>query len=97
MYRVCCASALISVAVSFVGTVGLACETGGKCLTPAASSQSLTYDIGDTLPRGQFNVILNTEYHGLPATDGSFWYFRVDHSILKVDPATMRVLGTADR
>ncbi|MEL6644041.1 MAG: hypothetical protein AAFQ79_08910 [Pseudomonadota bacterium] len=70
---------------------------GAKCLTAPQAAKIDTYEVGETLPRGKYQVLLNTEYYGLPATDGSFWYFKVDRRVLKVVPSTMVVLADVTR
>lgn len=42
-------------------------------------------------------MLLNTALLGLPPSDGSFWYYKVERRILRVDPQTMKVLGDATR
>lgn len=70
---------------------------GAKCLTPERKSEIVRFEVGETLPRGKYDVLLNTEYFGLPPTDGSFWYFKVERRVLKVRPDTMEVLADVTR
>ena len=70
---------------------------GATCLSAPERAKIKRYEIGETLPRGKYQVLLNTEYYGLPATDGSFWYFKVDRRVLKVAPNTMVVLADVTR
>ncbi len=69
-----------------------ACVVGAKCLTPPEGKITHTYKVGDTLPRGQFQMLMNSQYYGLPpARDGS-WYFKVDRRVMRVRPDTLEVL-----
>lgn len=58
---------------------------------PVAVSEP-AFEPGDILPRGAFQVLTNTRWHGLPPSDGSFWYYKVNYSVLKVDARSMEVL-----
>lgn len=88
---------VFALAMAATGSAASACTQGAKCVAAQPTAASFAYQEGDTLPRGKYNVVLNTEYHGLPATDGSFWYFRVEGRILRVNPASMRVMGAVNR
>jgi len=91
------AAALIA-ATCVVAPVHAACKIpGAKCLSPEKKAAIPRYEIGTQLPRGKYQVLLNTEYFGLPATDGSFWYFKVNRRVLKVRPDTMEVLSDVTR
>ena len=72
---------------------GAACEQEQGCMvqaTDAASAQF--YGNGDVIPADKVNVVLNTEYHGLPATDGSFWYVRLEGRVFRMDPGTRQII-----
>lgn len=76
----------------------LTCVPGTKCMTvPEAQKSAAPYAVGEELPRGRYNVLLNTRYHGLPASDGSFWYYKVGRYVLKVDARSHRVLEDVTR
>ena len=78
-------------------TAQAACLEGMKCITIENFDDSAPYEVGDTLPRGKYRVLLNATYHGLPASDGSFWYYRIGRHVLKVDPQSMEVLADVTR
>lgn len=84
------------IAVSFTALLlsaphASACVNGARCLmAPASTAPAFT--IGDTLPRGQYQVLLNSEYYGLPPVPAGSWYFRVERHVLRVRPDTMEVL-----
>lgn len=67
-------------------------ETSGKCLTVPKSTYVAPYGPGDLLPRDQAKILLNVTYHGLPASDGTFWYARLDRHVYKVTPNTFEVI-----
>lgn len=92
------AAAALAATCLAVPSAEAACRiTGAKCLTAPQQANIVRYDVGETLPRGKYQVLLNTEYYGLPATDGSFWYFKVERRVLKVVPSTMVVLADVTR
>lgn len=77
---------------------GMACVAGTKCLSvPEAKKSAAPYAVGEELPRGKYNVLLNTRYHGLPASDGSFWYYQVGRHVFKVDARSNTVLEDVTR
>lgn len=91
---------LILLALLLASTASAAqaiCLDGMKCITIENFDDSAPYEVGDTLPRGKYRVLLNTTYHGLPASDGSFWYFRVGRHVLQVDSQSMEVLADVTR
>ena len=87
-------AAALLLATSVALPADAACRiAGAKCLTPEKKSAAPRYAEGEILPRGKYQVVLNTEYFGLPQTDGTFWYFKVENRVLKVRPDTMEVLA----
>ncbi len=49
-------------------------------------------EVGDILPRGQYNMIMNAPYYGLPRAQDGWVYFRVEDDIMRVQLRTMEVL-----
>ena len=47
---------------------------------------------GDVLPRGRYSLLLNSEYYGLPRSDGSWRYYRVQGRVLRVRPDSLEVI-----
>ncbi len=47
---------------------------------------------GDVLPRGQYSVILNADYYGLPPASDGWVYMRVGQDAYRVDWRTHQVL-----
>ena len=64
-----------------------------KCIEVPERAYVAPYAVGDRLPKGSFEVLLNVTYHGLPPSDGTFWYVRADRHIYKVTPGTFEVLA----
>lgn len=86
--------AISAVIVSLLSAApALACVPGTKCVTVPDSQITVSpYGVGDMLPRGKYQVLLNAQYYGLPqAKDGS-WYFKVDRRVMRVRPDTLEVL-----
>lgn len=48
--------------------------------------------VGDVLPRGEYSVILNADYYGLPPVSDGWVYMRVGPDALRVDWDTHQVL-----
>lgn len=67
-------------------------KTTGKCLTIPKTSYAAPYGPGDFLPKNELEILLNVTYHGLPASDGTFWYARLDRHVYKVTPNTFEVI-----
>lgn len=82
-------AAPVFVALSSAGVS--ACAPGAKCLT-APEGTTPSYAVGDMLPRGQYQVLLNSEYYGLPPVPAGSWYYRVDNRVMRVRPDTLEVL-----
>ena len=66
---------------------------GSSCVTvPDAQRYTAPYAVGDTLPRGAYNMLFNATYCGLPPAQSGWSYFRVERDVMRVDLATMTVL-----
>jgi hypothetical protein len=62
---------------------------------PVLSSASATtplVEIGDVLPRGEYSMILNSDYYGLPPAGDGWVYMRVGTDAYRVDWHTHQVL-----
>lgn len=79
-------------AVLALATPASACISGMKCITVPESQKSPQLELGDVLPRGKYQMVLNSRYMGLPRPDEGTVYYRVDHRILRVDMMTLTVL-----
>jgi hypothetical protein len=60
----------------------------------ASSSSAATpaVDVGAILPRGEYSLILNADYFGLPAVSDGWVYMRVGNDAYRVDWQTHEVL-----
>jgi hypothetical protein len=63
-----------------------------KCIEAPESAYVAPHAVGERLEKGTFEVLLNVTYHGLPPSDGSFWYVRTEGRIYKVKPGTFEIL-----
>jgi hypothetical protein len=70
-------------------------QVGGPLVQMALSSTSAPTShvaVGDVLPRGEYSIILDTAYYGLPPVSDGWVYMRVDQDAYRVDWQTHRVL-----
>ena len=69
------------------------CVAGAKCVTvPESQRTPPKWVPGDVLEPGSFQMILNAPHYGLPRSDGSSWYVRIDERALRVKPHTFEVI-----
>ncbi|MFC7705118.1 hypothetical protein ACFQXB_13015 [Plastorhodobacter daqingensis] len=61
-------------------------------ISPALHEMEAGYQVGDTLPAYQYNILFNPQYYGLPPVDGYWRYYRVNGEIFRVHAATMEIL-----
>lgn len=69
-----------------------ACASGAKCMRPERNISVAPYAPGDVLPRGKYQILLNSGYYGLPATRDGSLYFKVERYVMRVNPSTMEVI-----
>lgn len=72
---------------------------GSSCVAvPQAQRYVTPYQVGEALPRGEFQMLFNATYCGLPAAKDGWSYMRVERDVMRVDTATLTVLEivTAD-
>ncbi len=74
------------------GSASCASHRGRAPTIPARLPEPPPYAVGDTVPADRVEVLLNTDYHGLPPSDGSFWYIRAGRHVYRMDPVTLKVL-----
>ena len=84
--------AALALLLAFTATAAPACVSGMKCITVPQAQRSPQLELGDTLPRGKYQMVLNSRYMGLPRPDEGTVYYRVDHRILRVDMWSLVVL-----
>lgn len=68
-----------------------------KCIEVPRAAYTAPYGVGDRLPRDSAEVLLNTTYHGLPPSDGTFWYAREGRHVYKVKPGSFEVIADVTR
>ena len=57
-----------------------------------ASASSPLIGVGEVLPRGEYSLILNADYYGLPPVSDGWVYMRVGQDAYRVDWQTHEVL-----
>ena len=66
---------------------------GSNCVVvPPSQVRPPAVNVGDILPRGEFNMLMNARYYGLPRAQDGWVYFRVEEDIVRVQMRTMEVL-----
>ena len=99
------AKALLSLTLVALGQVAVAqcatANTGAGC----ASARILSVvprdlppgpvEIGDILPRGEYSMVMNARWYGLPPARDGWVYFRVKDDVYRVDFMTREVLERA--
>jgi hypothetical protein len=58
----------------------------------SASASTPLFDVGDVVPRGEYSIILNADYYGLPPVSDGWVYMRVGQDAFRVDWQTHEVL-----
>lgn len=93
MPRSACTAVAVLLGASVLPQIAAAaCIAGTKCVTAPVTSEAAGFKVGDHLPRGQYQILLNSEYYGLPPVIDGTWYFRVDHRVMRVRPDTLEIL-----
>ena len=67
---------------------------GTACVAVPQSSAKAPdpVQIGDVLERGQYQMIMNARYYGLPAVSDGWVYMRIEDDIYRIDWRTHTVL-----
>lgn len=67
---------------------------GTACVAVPQSSATAPdpVKVGDILKRGEYQMIMNARYYGLPAVSDGWVYMRIEDEIYRVDWRTHRVL-----
>jgi len=61
-------------------------------MTSSASTPTPLVGEGEVLPRGEYSIILNADYYGLPPVSDGWVYMRVGQDAFRVDWQTHQVL-----
>ena len=68
---------------------------GANCVTVPQSARTAVVDpveIGDTLKRGEYSMLMNSRYYGLPSVSDGWVYMRIEDEIYRVDWRSHEVL-----
>lgn len=85
-------SVFVAAAVAlFVPVSASACADGARCLEAPASSDPI-FAPGDRLQPGSFNMLMNSEYHGLPRATAGSWYVTIDRRVLRIQSGSYEVI-----
>lgn len=77
---------------------GAGCHTAPRAATPpTAGLGPAPVEIGTILPEGEYTMILNSQWYGLPRPKDGWVYFRIVDDVYRVDFATRKVLERATR
>jgi hypothetical protein len=97
------ALALTAAAVLLPGKASALCMASGQgCGGDAGGARFLKpekltpylFGIGDRLP-DDYQMLMNTNYYGLPPARDGWQYFRVEHRLFRVDRETREILEDA--
>jgi hypothetical protein len=58
----------------------------------SASAPSALVDVGEVVPRGEYSIILNADYYGLPPVSDGWVYMRIGPDAYRVDWQSHQVL-----
>ncbi|MEL7179018.1 MAG: hypothetical protein AAFN63_04230 [Pseudomonadota bacterium] len=85
-----CATALPTVAHAGcrIAVAGTSCVAVPQPLTPKPAP----VEIGETLERGKYSMVMNARYYGLPTVSDGWVYFRIEDEIYRVDWRSHEVL-----
>jgi len=83
---------VLTLALILSASMADACVSGAKCITIPDSQKSKQFEIGDVLPRGKYQMMLNSRYNGLPKPKDGTLYYKVDHRILRVEMNSLKVV-----
>lgn len=71
-----------------IKVAGSSCVAIPQALTPVAGP----VEVGDVLPRGEYSMLMNARYYGLPTVSDGWVYFRIEDDIYRVDWRSHTVL-----
>lgn len=58
----------------------------------SASTPSALVDVGAVVPRGEYSIIINADYYGLPPVSDGWVYMRIGQDAFRVDWQSHQVL-----
>ena len=70
---------------------------GANCVTVPQSARTYVpppdpVEIGDVLERGEYSMLMNARYYGLPSVSDGWVYMRIEDEIYRVDWRSHEVL-----
>jgi len=71
-----------------IAVAGTGCVSVPKPLVPKPDP----VEIGQTLERGKYSMLMNARYYGLPAVSGGWVYMEIEEEIYRVDWRSHEVL-----
>ena len=71
-----------------IAVAGTSCVAIPQPLTPVAGP----VEVGEVLERGEYSMIMNARYYGLPIVSDGWVYFRIEEDIYRVDWRSHEVL-----
>ncbi|WP_342075504.1 hypothetical protein [Yoonia sp. SS1-5] len=71
-----------------IKVAGTSCVAVPQSTTPKPGPVA----VGDILERGEYSMLMNARYYGLPAVSDGWVYMRIEEDIYRVDWRTHRVL-----
>lgn len=71
-----------------IAVAGAACVAIPQPLTPVPGP----VEIGEVLERGQYSMLMNARYYGLPTVSDGWVYMRIEDEIYRVDWRSHKVL-----
>ncbi|KQI68483.1 hypothetical protein AN189_09185 [Loktanella sp. 3ANDIMAR09] len=78
-----------------MAAIGAGCATAPiRKVTPPAPEPA-PVNIGDVLEPGQYSMVMNAAYYGLPLPRDGWVYFRISRDVYRVDYRTLTVLERA--
>jgi hypothetical protein len=81
-----------------MAAAGATCDAPPRRPTPPAPGLGpAPVEIGTILPQGKYNMVLNSQYFGLPFPRDGWVYFRIEDDVYRVDFETRKVLQRATR
>ncbi|MGJ8624171.1 MAG: hypothetical protein ACSHW1_15550 [Yoonia sp.] len=67
--------------------------SGSNCVAvPQARMTPPPVEIGQILERGEYSILMNSRYYGLPAVSDGWVYMQIEKDIYRVDWVTHEVL-----
>lgn len=91
---------VVSHAQCLTANTGAGCAEARVIVRPPGAQASRTLgpppvEIGAILPKGQYTMLMNATWYGLPPAKDGWVYFRIEDDVYRVDFVTREVLERA--